>query len=67
MIPKVDLGVGEMGFIFYGTYSLLVTRTEVSDPGPMGPPNQHCQHWFLDSAYPNIPNRDLKPFSSQNA
>ena len=26
-----------------------------------------CQHWFLDSAYPNTPDSDLKPFSSQNA
>ena len=26
-----------------------------------------CQHWFLDSAYQNTPNRHLKTFSSQNA
>ena len=26
-----------------------------------------CQHWFFDSAYPNTPNCDIKPFSSQNA
>ena len=26
-----------------------------------------CRHWFLDSAYPSTPNRDIKPFSSQNA
>ena len=26
-----------------------------------------CQHWFLDSAYLNTPNRYLKTFSSQNA
>ena len=33
----MDLDVGEMGFIFYGEHPLLVTRTRVSDPGPMGP------------------------------
>ena len=33
----MDLGVGEMGFIFCGKHPLLVTRTQVSDPGPMGP------------------------------
>ena len=37
VIPKMDLGVGEMGFIFYGEHPVLVTRTRVSDPGPMGP------------------------------
>ena len=26
-----------------------------------------CQYWFLDSAYLSTPNRDIKPFSSQNA
>ena len=26
IIPKMDLGVGEMGFIFSGKYPLLVTR-----------------------------------------
>ena len=36
MIPKMDLGVGEMGFIFCG-YPLFETRTRVSDPGPMNP------------------------------
>ena len=33
----MDLGVGEMGFIFCGKHRLLVTRTQVGDPGPMGP------------------------------
>ena len=33
----MDLSVGEMGFIFCGKHPLLVTRTQVSDPGPMGP------------------------------
>ena len=37
VIPKMDLGVGEMGFIFCGKHPHLVTRTWVSDPGPMGP------------------------------
>ena len=32
----MDLGVGEMGFIFCGKHPLLVTRTQVSDPEPMG-------------------------------
>ena len=27
-----------MGFIFCGKQPLLVTRTQVSDPGPKGPP-----------------------------
>ena len=30
------LGVEEMGFIFCGQHPLLVTRTQVSDPGPIG-------------------------------
>ena len=33
----MDLGVGEMGFIFCGTHPLLMTRIEVSNPGPKGP------------------------------
>ena len=33
----MDLGVGEMGFIFCGQHPPLVTRTRVSDPGHMGP------------------------------
>ena len=33
----MDLDVGEIGFIFNGEHPLLVTRTQVSDPGPMGP------------------------------
>ena len=33
----MDLGVGEMGFIFYGKHHLLLTRIQVSDPGPKGP------------------------------
>ena len=36
MIPKMDLDVGKMGFILYGEHPLLVTRTRVRDPGPMG-------------------------------
>ena len=27
----------EMGFIFCGQHPLLVTRSQMSDPGPMGP------------------------------
>ena len=34
----MDLGVGEMGFIFCGKHCLLVTRNQRSDPGPMVPP-----------------------------
>ena len=33
----MDLGVGEMGFIFCGKHHLLVTRTQVSDSGHMDP------------------------------
>ena len=33
----MDLGVGEMGFIYCGKHPLLVTRTLVRDPGPMDP------------------------------
>ena len=33
----MDLGVGEMGFIVCGEHPLLVTRTRVSNPGPLGP------------------------------
>ena len=33
----MDLGVGEMGFICCGKHPVLVTRTQVSDPGPMDP------------------------------
>ena len=29
-------GVGKMGFIFCGRHPLLVTRTQVRDPWPMG-------------------------------
>ena len=32
----MDLGVGEMGFIFC-KHPLLVTRTQMSNPGPIGP------------------------------
>ena len=34
---QMDLGAGEMAFTFCGKHPLLVTRTRVSDPGPMGP------------------------------
>ena len=37
VITNIDLSVAEMGFILCGKYPLLMTRTEVSDPGPMGP------------------------------
>ena len=37
VITNMDLGVAEMGFIFLGKHPFLITRTEVSDPGPMGP------------------------------
>ena len=30
----MDLSDGEMGFIFCGKHSHLMTRTQVSDPGP---------------------------------
>ena len=30
----MDLGIGEMGFIFYDKYPFLLTRPQVSDPGP---------------------------------
>ena len=33
---QMDLGVGEMGFIFCGKHPRFVTRTQVRDPGPMG-------------------------------
>ena len=33
----MDLGVGEMGFKFCGKHPLLMTRTQVSNPGLMGP------------------------------
>ena len=34
VIPKIDLGVGEMGIIYCGKHHLLMTRIHVSDPGP---------------------------------
>ena len=34
VIPKMDLGVVEMGFIFCGKHPLLVTRTQMRDQGP---------------------------------
>ena len=37
VITNMDLGVAEMGFLFCGKHPLLMTRTQVSDPGPMGP------------------------------
>ena len=37
MISKMDIGVEEMGFIFCGKRSLLVTRTQVSDLEFMDP------------------------------
>ena len=53
----MDLGVGEMGFIFCGKHRLLVTRTQVGDPGPMGPrvflfhlqKHQHNNYTYLGS------------------
>ena len=30
----MDIGVGEMAFIFCGKHPPLVTRIQVSDPGP---------------------------------
>ena len=36
MITKMDLGVGEMGFIICGKHLLLVTSAQVSDTGCMG-------------------------------
>ena len=44
-----------MGFIFCGKHLLLVTRTQVSDPGPMGPLvlfclNKHFMKLFLMGA-----------------
>ena len=32
----MDFGAGEMGFIFCGKHPLLM-RTQVSNPGPLGP------------------------------
>ena len=37
VIPKMNIGVGEIGLIFCGKHPLFVTRTKVSDPGPTGP------------------------------
>ena len=39
VIPKMDLGVGEIEFIFCGKHPLLVTRksTQVRNPEHMGP------------------------------
>ena len=34
VIPKMDLGVGEMVVIFCDKYPLLLTRPHVSDPRP---------------------------------
>ena len=36
VIPKMDFRVKEMGFIFCGKHPLLMTRTQVNEPGPMG-------------------------------
>ena len=36
-IPKMDLGVGEMGFIFCGKHPFLMTRIQASDPGLNSP------------------------------
>ena len=33
----MDLGVEEIGFIFCGKRPLLLTRTQVGDPGPVYP------------------------------
>ena len=33
----MDSGVGEKGFIFLWLTSILVTRIQVSEAGPMGP------------------------------
>ena len=35
-IVQMELGVVEMRLIFCGKHPLLVTRTQVSDPGTMG-------------------------------
>ena len=47
MIPKTDLGVEEWDLYFVVTkhpeIPLLVTRTHMSDPGPMGP--LVCECW----------------------
>ena len=34
-MPKMDLGVGEMGFVFCGKHPFLMTGTQVGNPGPM--------------------------------
>ena len=34
VIPQMDTGVGEMGFIFCDKPNLLMERTQVNDPGP---------------------------------
>ena len=38
----MDLGVGEIGFIFYSKHPLLVTRTQRSNPGPTTADNQRA-------------------------
>ena len=37
VIPKMDLGVGEMTFIFCGKHPLIMTRIQVCDPEPKYP------------------------------
>ena len=43
MIPKVDVGVGEVGFIFCGTRSLLMTSIQVKYPVY----KSHLVFWFM--------------------
>ena len=66
----MDLGVGEMRFIFCGKHPLLVIRTQVSDPGPMRSLVIHNswvnQHFFVMDGSFSLINQIFKKWRFQN-
>ena len=66
VITNMDLGVAEMGFIFCGKHPLLMTRTGLSDPGPMGPlihwsdSSDGWEGWFFSDLWKKISKKNKK-------
>ena len=66
VIPKMDFGVEEMGFVFCGKHPVLVTRTQVSDPGPIGPlvffpESSHVAYQFYGNEAENTMQANILP------
>ena len=66
VIPKMDLGVEEMGSVICGKHPSLVTRTHVSDPGHMGsldffPESSHVGYQIYGNEAENTVQADILP------